>query len=427
MIGKQIKNFLFCSILIILFFSIISVTHADLIDDLKSKINERNKVIADLEKEIQIYQSQVEKTSVQAKSLKSDINALELTRKKLNAEVSVIQNKISNANLSIQKLEIQIGESEETISKNLTSISSILRQTNEEETGSLVETLLNYKSISSFLDRVEKLRELNESVQTRLNEVRQMKADLDNRKLEMLDTKKELVSLATNLSDKKKVVEYNKAETNKLLTQTKNQQSNYQKILNEKIALKNAFAQELLDFESQLKIAIDPSSLPTTGSGVLKWPVDKVKVTQDFGDTDFAKDHSQAYNGRGHNGIDLRAAIGTPIKAALSGKVVGTGNTDSVCPGASYGKWVLIEHDNGLSTLYAHLSVISVANGASVETGAIIGYSGETGYATGPHLHFTVYATQGVKVMTRKSTVCKGSYTMPVGSLNSYLNPLSYL
>jgi murein DD-endopeptidase MepM/ murein hydrolase activator NlpD len=115
------------------------------------------------------------------------------------------------------------------------------------------------------------------------------------------------------------------------------------------------------------------------------------------------------------------------VRAALAGTVKGVGNTDSVCPGASYGKWALIEHENGLSTLYAHFSLIKVSAGQTVNTGEIIGYSGDTGYATGPHLHFTVYATQGVRIMQRKSAVCRGSYMMPVADLKAYLNPLSYL
>jgi murein DD-endopeptidase MepM/ murein hydrolase activator NlpD len=88
---------------------------------------------------------------------------------------------------------------------------------------------------------------------------------------------------------------------------------------------------------------------------------------------------------------------------------------------------VFIEHGNGLSTLYAHFSLIKVSEGQSVSLGEVIGYSGESGYATGPHLHFTVYATQGVRIMSRKSAVCGGSYTMPIADLKAYLDPLKYL
>ncbi|MDQ3014888.1 MAG: M23 family metallopeptidase, partial [bacterium] len=132
-------------------------------------------------------------------------------------------------------------------------------------------------------------------------------------------------------------------------------------------------------------------------------------------------------NGSGHNGIDLGVPIGTAIKSAGVGEVVASGDTDTVCPRASYGKWVLIKHSNGLSTLYAHLSLIKVSAGQAVESGSIIGYSGNTGYSTGPHLHFTVYASQGVQVVNRPSQACGGTYTMPVADLKAYLNPLSYL
>lgn len=93
----------------------------------------------------------------------------------------------------------------------------------------------------------------------------------------------------------------------------------------------------------------------------MRWPVDNVRVTQTFGDTSFSR--SGAYNGKGHNGIDLAASIGTPLKAALSGVVVGTGNTDTVRGCYSFGKWAMIKHGNGLSTMYAHMSQIGVSTG----------------------------------------------------------------
>ena len=154
-----------------------------------------------------------------------------------------------------------------------------------------------------------------------------------------------------------------------------------------------------------------------------------MKVTQYFGNTEFAK--SGAYSGKGHNGVDFRAAIGTPVKAALSGTVEGTGNTDAVRGCYSYGKWVLVKHSNGLTSLYAHLSEISASRGEEVRTGEIIGYSGNTGYSTGPHLHFTVYASNGVRVMklgesTGKKTPCANA-EIPVSPLGAYLNPMDYL
>ena len=84
-----------------------------------------------------------------------------------------------------------------------------------------------------------------------------------------------------------------------------------------------------------------------------------------------------------HNGVDFRATIGTPVKSAGNGVVEGVGDTDAVCAGASYGKWVFIRYDNGLASTYGHFSVISVKEGQRVKTGDVVGYSGNTGYSTG--------------------------------------------
>ena len=91
----------------------------------------------------------------------------------------------------------------------------------------------------------------------------------------------------------------------------------------------------------------------------------------------------------------------------------------------------MVKHYNGLNTLYSHLSEIDVAKGQSVGTGEVLGLSGMTGYATGPHLHFGVYATEGTQIMTlaqfRGATIGCASASMPVATLTAYLNPLSYL
>jgi murein DD-endopeptidase MepM/ murein hydrolase activator NlpD len=116
------------------------------------------------------------------------------------------------------------------------------------------------------------------------------------------------------------------------------------------------------------------------------------------------------------------------------GTVEGTGDTDKTCSKASFGKWIFIRHNNGLSTAYGHLSMIKVSEGQTVTKGEMIGYSGNTGHSTGPHLHLTVYASNGVngeegaRVTERPSTGCSGKvYRMPLAPVNSYLDPLLYL
>jgi murein DD-endopeptidase MepM/ murein hydrolase activator NlpD len=107
----------------------------------------------------------------------------------------------------------------------------------------------------------------------------------------------------------------------------------------------------------------------------------------------------------------------------LDGVVTNVISTNIV-QGCGYGKWVMVKHSNGISTLYAHLSLPTVAVGDNVPTGQVIGYSGNTGFTTGPHLHFGVYVTQGFQ--TTKSVSCPG-VIIPYTAQNGYLNPLSYL
>jgi murein DD-endopeptidase MepM/ murein hydrolase activator NlpD len=85
-----------------------------------------------------------------------------------------------------------------------------------------------------------------------------------------------------------------------------------------------------------------------------------------------------------HPGVDLAAPTGTPVAAAAAGKVSHAG------PAGTYGNLVIVKHDNGFETRYAHLSEVDVKVGDSVTPGELVGKVGTTGRSTGPHLHFEV-------------------------------------
>jgi murein DD-endopeptidase MepM/ murein hydrolase activator NlpD len=88
---------------------------------------------------------------------------------------------------------------------------------------------------------------------------------------------------------------------------------------------------------------------------------------------------------RYHAAIDLAASQGTPVKAAMDGRVTSVGFN------STYGNYIIITHADGYQTMYAHLSTVGVANGKYVNQGVEIGKVGSTGYSTGPHLHFAMY------------------------------------
>jgi murein DD-endopeptidase MepM/ murein hydrolase activator NlpD len=133
----------------------------------------------------------------------------------------------------------------------------------------------------------------------------------------------------------------------------------------------------LLAQSEALSGVISGNSSSGGGSGVLIWPCSGT-VTSDFG----WRIHPILGIELFHTGIDIGAPYGTPIKAAASGKV-----TMAAWYGG-YGNCTIIDHGDGLSTLYAHQSSFKVAAGQSVSQGQLIGYVGSTGLSTGPHLHF---------------------------------------
>ncbi|OHA85750.1 MAG: hypothetical protein A2408_01625 [Candidatus Yonathbacteria bacterium RIFOXYC1_FULL_52_10] len=399
--------------------------YGGIIDDLRSKITGKSTEIERLEQEINEYQKQVSETSKQAKTLQTSVKTLETTQKKLEKDITLTETKLETTTYKIEKITVELGDTASRIEQGNKSIIEMLRTIDEIDQASLVEVMFSNESLADFWDRAEGVARVQEIMSDRVSSLKLAKDELETKKFESEAEKRALARFQDELGDRKVLVDQNKKTKAQLLAETKSKESNYRKILAEKQALMEAFEKELRSYESQLKMVIDQDALPTRGSESLSWPLARVILTQYFGNTEFAK--SGAYNGSGHNGIDLGVAVGTKVMASAAGVVTGAGDTDKVCPGASYGKWVLVKHENGLSTLYAHLSLIKVSEGESVPAGGLVGYSGNTGYSTGPHLHFTVYATEGVQVQSRKSKVCGGTYTMPIAPLNAYLNPLDYL
>lgn len=395
------------------------------VDDLRSKISENSQKIEELQKQIDQYSNLLNSTSKEATTLKNALAQLELTQKKLETNLKLTSTQISKTSLTLEELADDIVLAEYKIASSSEAISVSMRNMHMAEDASVLEELLKNKSISETWDYVNALHTIGGRLKIDLENLKDSKKLLEAKKDQALGEKAKLESYRKSLADQTKVVESNKEQKDKLLKDTQNKESAYKAILAEKTAQKAAFEKELFEYESQLKATIDPSAIPSARAGVLSWPLDKVTITQYFGKTVSAK---RLYTSGTHGGIDFRASVGTKIKAALSGTVLDT-EAYKTKSGCQYGKWVLIKHPNGLTSIYGHLSVVSVEPGDTVITGDTIGYSGETGYATGPHLHFGVYASGGVKIVDSSSLGsknCSGIKTVAANP-SAYLDPSAYL
>ncbi len=128
-------------------------------------------------------------------------------------------------------------------------------------------------------------------------------------------------------------------------------------------------------WHSNIERSISKKRLAILKRVPMRWPLNSVFITSPFGPR----------RSSFHDGVDLRARIGTPVYAAHSGRVLYSGNKIS-----GYGKIVILKHPSGLMTIYAHNSRYIVKKGQKIKEGQKIAYAGNSGRSSGPHLHFEI-------------------------------------
>lgn len=388
--------------------------NASLIDDLKKLIQEKTEEIKKLEQESAKYKENLDKTKETKNTLKNQISVLTNEINNLNLNVRKTQAQISETDLMIDLLGQDIVKKSNELVESKKQMSQVLRLLYEHDKKNLLAMVLSSKTFSQALNQQEYLNSLNGEITSYFEKVNNLKSSLEDSKKSQEDKKTSLDELKDRLNDQKEIVVMQAGKKNELLKETKNQEVEYQKILSNLDKQRKSIEEEIGKFEVELQKAIDKSKLPV-GKGILKYPVDNIRLTQNYGMTSYAK--SGAYNGSIHNGIDFGGPVGTPVKSADNGEVVGVGDNGRY----AYGKWISIKHENGLVTLYGHLSLQKVKKGQIVKSGDLIGYIGATGYVTGPHLHFTVYAPDSFTLY--QSTKVSWLW-IPIGAP---LNPFDYL
>lgn len=401
------------------------------IEKLKSEIEDRSDRLKSIDAEIAKYELELMEVGAEKKTLQSAINRLETERKKVNAEINKTEALISSTDLEINKLILEIAATEEDVEQTEAAIGDIVRSQYRAADESLVELLLRHDTLSDFWTEVDTFESIKSEMATKVATLDRLQIVLNERRDQSESKRTELASLKDQYTDQNSVLVNSRAEQAQLLSATQNEEAEYQALLAQQQAAREQIMRELRDFESQLQFILDPNTIPAPGTVVFNWPLTNVIITQYFGGTEFARRNAAAYGGRPyHAGVDFGAPSGTPILAPLAGTVRATGNTDAVPGCYSWGKWTLIDHANGFSTMYAHQSVIGVTPGQKVGTGEVIGYIGNTGFSTGPHLHFTVYAKEGVSVRKfneiKTVTGC-GPATTPVAATEAYIDPMLYL
>lgn len=403
----------------------LSVTDAELQQKIDATRRERD-LLLEQQKKLQVALDEISRESA---TLTGTVKNLDTARAKIAADLKVTQANINASNLTIQKLERDISKNESAITAHRAAIKESLQKLKSYDSYSMVYALLAYSTLDEVWRDTSNIQDLQTKLSEEIAELETTQESLLRNRTERERKQVELLSLSRELKGQKQVADETRNAQARILAETKQKEAEYQKMLAENRAREEEFEEQLKQFESQIKAA-DRSTIAIPKKGVLSWPLDKVTVTQYFGYTAAAR---LLYPGAKHNGIDLRASVGTRVLATRGGIIKGMGNTDEQRGCYSYGRWILIEHDNGLSSLYAHLSAATVTTGQVVATGDVIGYTGGqpraygSGASTGPHLHLGVYATAGVKISQYVSSQNCKNVSIPLANPQDYLDPIAYL
>ncbi len=351
-------------------------------------------------------------------------NQLQIINGNINAlNLGIQADKVSSDQLAleVQQLTSDLGDITQSVEVRRAAVGALLQEMQKNDTmnGNMLALFLNGGTLADNVLEANSIVELQTKLANDVTALQDLHIQYEQEIADSNAKQSQIVLAEADLQNKKSIVQDQQQQKQTLLNVTKGQESIYQQQYAALLKQQDQINAEIEAIDSILRTKIDPSAIPAFGAGVLLMPVaggTQADITQGYGATAFARTR---YVRQWHNGIDLAASIGTPILAAADGTVAATGNQDAYCPRAAYGKFVVVNHGDGLTTLYSHLSKILVSGGQAVKKGQPIAYSGNTGDVTGPHLHFTVYAQTTFYMQSSKS--CG---PMPYGG---DLNPSLYL
>lgn len=348
--------------------NIFAVTKAQ-VDALKTKVAEAGKRKNELKNQLSGLTNDLSALQKQISLLDSQIEAQQ-------DEIDAQEELLGELTQMIADKTIELEESERQQAEQYDQLRSRLRYMVEHGTTSSLSILLSSDSFSDFLNRYEIIRQISLRDENLFEQLKAIRDKVLTEKQELEDTKKEA-------EDTKLQMEANKAELEAQMEAKRKQMDSIQ--LAQK-NVKDAYA-AMIETEDELmaqykKAAAEYAAQSTYVGGTFMWPLPAGNnvVTCKYG----MRTHPITGKRKLHTGVDLRASTGTKVYAANKGTVTTSGYS------SAWGNYIIISHGGGITTLYAHMSKRSVSKDDKVKQGDIIGYSGNTGYSTAPHLHFEI-------------------------------------
>jgi len=322
----------------------------------------------------------------------------------IDRQIELSNETIDNYNAQIQQYSLLIAEKQKELDEAELHETQLqeqykarLRSMEETGTVSYWSILFKASSFSDLLDRVDMIHEIAKSDQLMMKKLSEATEAVQQSREELEQEQKQMQTARDELAAQEAQLEMQRAEADALLLQIAEEcekmTAEYQGYLAQEDALSKQVAKAEKDYYQALakeeaarlaELNKQNNYVPANkdSSGFLYPLPYRVAITDSYG---YRTHPVTGKKTTWHNGVDLAAGAGTAIYATKSGTVTTALRSDI------WGNYVVINHGDGFSSLYAHMQGLIVKAGDYVKQGQTIGYVGSTGLSTGPHLHFTIY------------------------------------
>ena len=345
------------------------------LDSIQQQVNQQNAAKADAETVIGSVSEQLRQIEEQLRQATAELGTIKEQRVAVENDITLNERQLAEAQKRLEGRE-------SVFYKRVRDIYINGRL-------SYLDVVIGSKDFSDFANRLEVLKRIIDSDITLINEIKKERADIEAHKQKLEADRAKLVELEKAALAKQAEIEQKKAERNVVLKKAQNDRATAMQAI-EELNASSAQVSAMLKERQAARAAAAAAAAQSSGgqgasdnwvqgTGQLGWPVSG-EITSPYGYRVHPIWGTTIY----HSGIDIGVDEGTPVHAADGGVVVWSGWM------GGYGYAVVIDHGNGLSTLYGHNSELAVDEGQSVAKGQVISYAGSTGNSTGPHVHFEV-------------------------------------